>query len=87
MTSPLGFAVGLWFLSGALFTNFYMCDLLITQLLWLVGGLNSINRFYYTSWMTLGTPTDRPEVGPQSLCIEGFGGVFIMTIDFHFLMV
>ena len=41
MTSPLWLAVGPRSLLGGLFTNFKICVLLITRLLWLVGRLSA----------------------------------------------
>ena len=34
---------------------------MITQLLWLVGRFEYVNRFNYTSLMAVVTPTDRPK--------------------------
>ena len=37
--------------------------------------------------MTVVTPTDRPKSVHNLCVIEVFGGVSVLTLDFHFLMV
>ena len=47
-----------------------LCVLLITQLLWLLGRLGTVNRFNHNSWITVVTPTDNPKSVHNRCVIE-----------------
>ena len=57
---------------------------LTTQLLRLVGMLDPVNRFNYTSWMAVVSRTDRPKSVCNCCVIEVFGGVSALSLDFLF---
>ena len=42
-----------------------------------------VNWFIYIGWMTVVTQTDRPTSVRNRLIIEGFGGVFVLSIGFR----
>ena len=59
-----------------------ICVILITQLLWLVGNWNHVNRFNHTILMTVVTPTDRPKSVRNRCVIEAFCGVLCCHVAF-----
>ena len=59
-----------------------MSDLLMTQLLRLVGTLGSRNPFSQTSWVAVVTSNDRPKSVHNRCVIEIFGGVFVLSLCF-----
>ena len=48
-----------------------------------------VNLFNHTSWiwMTIVTPFDRNKSVRNRCVIEAFGGVFVLSLEFHFLVV
>ena len=46
-----------------------------------------MNRFNHTRWMTVVTPTGSPKAVPNGCVTDNFGDVFVLSLDFHFLMV
>ena len=81
MTSPLRVAVGLLSILGGIFTNIYMCVLLITRLLRGVGRVGPVNQVNHTSWVAIVTPTDRPKLVRNRCVIRLFcGAVCFVTL-------
>ena len=82
MTSPLGVAVGLLSMWGGLFADFWVCVLLVTRLLRLVGGW-ARRPVDHTSWVAVVTPAGRPESVRNRCVIELFCGVVcVVTLPF-----
>ena len=46
-----------------------------------------LQQFNHTSWMTIVTPTDRHKSVRNRCLVERFCCVFMLSLDFHFLMV
>ena len=64
-----------------------MFVLFITQLLRLVGRLILRKPVNYTSLAVVVTPTDCSRSVRNRCVIEVFGGAFVLSLDFHFLIV
>ena len=65
-----------------------MCVHLITQLMWLVGRLDPVNRFNNTSEVAVVTPTERPKSARNHYVTEVVEGVHVLSLcvlDFFFV--
>ena len=56
-----------------------MYVILITRLLRLLEGYDSVNRFNHTSQVAIVTPSDRPKSVRNRCVNEYFGGVFVLS--------
>ena len=50
-------------------------------------GWDTVNRFHHNSLMIVVTPTDHPKSVSNRFVIEVLSCVFVLSLDFHFLMV